>query len=365
MKRKRILFIINSISGGGAERIMQDLLAGLDKNEFELFLYVLYWTGEEHSLVPGHVKYFIGSPRTIYAPFFNLIHLSWVFLRVNPGLVVSFLWQANILSAFVAFLTGKKLFLAEHTLPEFCMKQYGMRMFRKLLLTAAYKSADKVITVSDNAKKSAVKYFDLRDDKVVVIENGINVAKIQKFSDEKIEVPFAEYVISAGRLEPMHKNFSFLLDIIYLLKLKNNIDIPLVILGEGKDRKDLEKKAADLGIRIFLPGFIENPYALIKRAKVFAVTSNYESFHLGIIEAMACGTPVVSVSCPGGISGLIRSFENGILVEPGDADAFAAAVAKLLSDSGLARKFTEAGRSMVENKYNIQLMVGKYGALLR
>ena len=108
MKKKKILFVITSISGGGAERIMQDLLAGLDKSEFEPFLFLLYWTGKEKILVPENVRYFIGSPKSVYGPVINLIRLFWVVMRVNPELIVSSLWQANILSAIIAFFTGKR-----------------------------------------------------------------------------------------------------------------------------------------------------------------------------------------------------------------------------------------------------------------
>ena len=364
MKKKKILFVINTISGGGAERIMQDLLFRLDRNEFELFLYVLYWTGKEENVVPADVKYFIGSARTIYGPLINLFHLFWVVLRVNPDSILSFLWQANILSAFTAFVTGKKILLGEHTLPDHCMEEYSLKAIRKKLLGAAYRSADKAVAVSDNAKKSLVDYFSLKEDKAVVIENGIDVAKIQGLSLEKANCPYGEYLISIGRLEPV-KNFSYLLDIIYQLRIKFGIDLPLVIVGEGKERVALGAKAARLGVRLFMPGFLENPYPLIKGAKLFLVTSNYESFHLGIIEAMACGTPVVSVNCPGGISGIIRSDENGILVGPADTQVFAGAAARILNDKELASRLAANARTMAEKKYNIQLMISKYESLLQ
>jgi glycosyltransferase involved in cell wall biosynthesis len=156
-----------------------------------------------------------------------------------------------------------------------------------------------------------------------------------------------------------------LLDVIYQLRVRFGVDLPLVIVGEGKEHNSLVIKAARLSIRLFAPGFLENPYPLIKGAKILAVTSNYESFHLGIIEAMACGTPVISVNCAGGISGLIRTEENGILVEPGDKDGFAAAIVRILSDKELARKITGNAQSMAEKKYNIELMISKYESLLR
>ena len=245
------------------------------------------------------------------------------------------------------------------------IRQYNLKSVRKQILAAAYRSADKVITVSGNAKKSVAGYFKLPDDSIAVIENGVDVAKIQKLSDEKFSCPYGGYLISVGRLEPMHKNFSFLLDVAYQLKSKYHIDMPIVILGEGKDRVNLEQKAVTLGIRLYMPGFVENPYPFIKGAKVYAVTSTYESFHLGIIEAMVCGTPVISVNCPGGISEIITSGENGILVEQSDKDAFASAIAKVHNDIELTRILSANAKIMAENKYNIQLMVRKYEALLR
>jgi glycosyltransferase involved in cell wall biosynthesis len=107
-----------------------------------------------------------------------------------------------------------------------------------------------------------------------------------------------------------------------------------VILGEGGERDRIESLAESLGVAddVWLPGFVDNPYKYMRRADVFALSSEWEGFGNVVVEAMACGTPVVSTDCPSGPAEILADGEFGRLVPVGDDGALADAVAATLDD---------------------------------
>ena len=108
----------------------------------------------------------------------------------------------------------------------------------------------------------------------------------------------------------------------------------LVILGEGRERDALAGLVRELGIghAVALPGFVANPFAWMARARVFAVSSIYEGLSMVLVEAMACGTPVVSTDCPHGPREVLEDGRWGLLVPVGDAEALATAILETLRD---------------------------------
>jgi glycosyltransferase involved in cell wall biosynthesis len=135
---------------------------------------------------------------------------------------------------------------------------------------------------------------------------------------------------SVGRLEPQ-KDFPNLLRAFALLRKKQMAR--LVILGEGNLRPQLEALVKELGIEedVQLPGFNSNPYAFMKRASVFVLSSVLEGLPTVLIEAMALGTPVVSTDCKSGPKEILGSSGYGTLVPTQNPEALAAAIEKTLN----------------------------------
>ena len=108
----------------------------------------------------------------------------------------------------------------------------------------------------------------------------------------------------------------------------------LVILGEGKQRHLLEELAGELGVRddVLLPGFVENPFRYMARAAVFVLSSRYEGLPGVLIQALACGCPVISTNCPGGSEEILANGKYGPLVDIGDVAAMAGAIESQLDN---------------------------------
>ena len=143
--------------------------------------------------------------------------------------------------------------------------------------------------------------------------------------------PGVPVILSAGRLVDQ-KDFSTLIRA--FAQVVKSRPARLVILGEGRERGALAALARELGVAegVDLPGFVANPFAWMARARVFAVSSIYEGLSMVLVEAMACGTPVVSTDCPHGPREVLEDGRWGRLVPVGAAGALAAAILETLRD---------------------------------
>ena len=116
--------------------------------------------------------------------------------------------------------------------------------------------------------------------------------------------------------------------------MRKTTEARLLILGEGEDRPQLEELIASLGLtdHVKLPGFVSNPFAVLSRAAVFVLSSRWEGLPTVLIEAIACGTPVVSTDCPSGPREILQKGRYGRIVPTEDSPALAAAILATLQD---------------------------------
>ncbi len=210
-----------------------------------------------------------------------------------------------------------------------------------------YPHADRIVALSKGVGKSLCEMGLAKQNQVSVIPNvGVDQEVLKKKNAPlpKSQLPQKKaLVISCGRLTPI-KGYSYLLEA--FRNVRSRMPAELRILGDGELREKLEVKidALDLNNEVELLGFRSNPFKFMRAADAFVLSSLSEGFGNVIVEAMACGTPVVSTDCPHGPGEIITHEENGLLVEPGNAEALSEALLRLLRDQDLQKRLAQNGR---------------------
>lgn len=324
------LFVMN-LEGGGAERVAVWLAQGLAIKGHTVKMMLLQAKGTylEQGLLPTEVEIIdLHSSRVRY----GLWSLIKALRRHKPDAIVSFGFDTNILSTLARFFVKiPKLILSEHNHASLALKNYTIiqRSVFSLLMRCLYRFSDNIVAVSKGVGEN-LKYFNIPTQKINVIYNPIDIASIKIKSKETLHQPWFEskeipVILAVGRLEPQ-KNFPLLLDAFALVQQKT--PCRLMILGEGKLRPELEQKITALGLQnhVNLHGFAANPFAYMARSDLFVMSSDYEGLPTVMIEAMACGCPIVSTDCPSGPAEILENGKNGTLVPVGDAKALAEAI---------------------------------------
>jgi len=193
--------------------------------------------------------------------------------------------------------------------------------------------ADTLVCVSRAVADDLARSFGVAEDKLSVIYNPVVTPRLRELSKEQPAHPWMDeripVVLAVGSLT-RQKDYPTLLRA-FALALKE-VDARLLILGEGPERQGLAGMSRELGIeeRVDMPGFAGNPYAHMRSASVYVLSSAWEGLPGALIEAMACGCPVVSTDCPGGSREILNGGQYGRLVGVGDPEQLSDAIVKTL-----------------------------------
>lgn len=339
--RIRLLLAISDFTGGGAERQLSILLRHLSRERFEP--HVCVWRPVYKYDVPSDVPVYVVEKTRPW-------HLARVVRGMRrliddlaPDLVYSQLHYVNM-------VTGTALALARARPAWVCRQCNDPRAEMKGPFAHwarwALRRAHRVIGLSAGVTRANIDYLRVPPSRAVTIYNLAEVDRIAQMAAEPAAVarsPEVFTVVHAGRLHPQ-KNQSLLLRAFSRFRGE---PAELWMLGAGALRESLERQADELGIgsQVRWLGFQANPFPYFRAADCLALSSHYEGLGNVIIEAMVCGTPVVSTRCPYGPDELIDDGATGLLVPVGDEDAFAAALRRLADDRAAARAMGAAARS--------------------
>ncbi|MBE1527225.1 N-acetylgalactosamine-N,N'-diacetylbacillosaminyl-diphospho-undecaprenol 4-alpha-N-acetylgalactosaminyltransferase [Sphingopyxis sp. OAS728] len=337
LHRKRILFAINSLAGGGAERVLATLLGGSTpwRERYDIHLALLDDEPRAYD-VPEWVEVHQLDARHKFLP--SLTQLRALVGRLSPDATLSFLTRANVANAWAMAGRGRPWLISERVNTS---AHLGSARAAKAMVRMVYPRAAHVIAVSDGVVDDLAANFGVARARMSSIANPVDHERIAKLAAEQPSfTPPGPYIVAAGRLMP-NKNFPLLLRAYAKAAPLER----LVLLGEGPERGALEALAASLGIadRVDMPGFVANPFAVVARAEAYAMPSNAEGFPNGLVEAMACGLPVVATNCASGPSEILADrpretiagaidVDAGALVPTNDVEAFAAALGRVLAE---------------------------------
>jgi len=295
---KKVLFVISSLSDGGAQRALSNIVMGFpDDWEIDILLNsaenITYpYKGNIIELGisrPTHYKNVFFHLKLFFRRFFTLRRLK----KSNSyQACISFLESANAVNV----LTGKKhckIFLSvrNHLSNE---PSFMVRIIVKAAVRLLYNRADKIISLSDGVRNDLIGNYRIAPDKIQTIYNGFNIDAIRQNRQHDIAGATGFTFVTMGRLSQQKGQWHLVRAFSRLIE--SSPDCRLVILGDGPYRSYLEQLISeyDLTRAVRLTGFIENPFKELACADVFVFTSLYEGFANAVIEAMACGLPVIS-----------------------------------------------------------------------
>jgi glycosyltransferase involved in cell wall biosynthesis len=361
----KVLFLIPTLEGGGAERVFSTLLAHLDRGHFEPHLVALQMSGAYKRDIPQDVVvHNLNISRARYSlP--SIVRLVW---EVRPQTILSTVGHLNLaLILCKPFLPPKtKLVVREaavtsSVLPE---EMQHPRLW-KWLYRRLYKRADTVVCLCDSMVNDMAENFNVPREKLVRIYNPVDVNRIRELA-EAGENPYrgpGPHLVAAGRLT-RQKGFDILIDamphiIEFLPKAR------LTILGHGHLYKDLTRQAQRLGLTetVSFAGFQKNPWPYLRHADLFVLPSRYEGTPNVLLEALALGKPAVAADCPGAMREIQDSDQRLVLVPPENASALAEAVVSMcrVASPGAGPMNTSPAWLRM---FDVRQIIGEYGRLL-
>lgn len=307
----KIVFCIDSLNKGGAERVIS-ILANNFSNKNEVSIITTTSTKCAYT-IDNSINLFsldnekVNALQRLKRPY----RMYKLLKKLNPDIVICFMPSQSFRVLLVKPLFKFKTIVSVRNDPKMEFKPLKCKLVKFLF----YNRSDGFVFQTEDAKN----YFNKKiQSRSIIIPNPIK----QEFIDRKVYTGKKENVIvSVGRLEPQ-KNHELLIDAFYDIKDKFK-NYKLIIYGEGYLREKLEKKIEKLGMkdRILLPGNVDNIAEKLEKAKLFVLTSNYEGMPNALMEAMALSLPCISTDCPcGGPKFLIKDNKNGILVDVGDIE---------------------------------------------
>lgn len=325
----RAAFFLPSLAGGGAERATIDIAAGLARRGLAVDMVLARAEGPFIDLFPEGVRR-VDLGGKVGA---SLPGLLRYLRRARPGALVSCLFHANAAALAARALLGGKVAVAVRQANDFAAEyaasgfrdRAGMRLERRLL-----RFADAVVANSQAMAETLARDLPRIARRVRFIRAPVVGPDLPRLAAAPAGHPWFDgggppVVLSVGRLAPQ-KGHRTLLHA--FAKLRESRPARLAVLGEGPERPALEALARELGIAgdVALPGFRINPFAWMSRASVFALSSSFEGCPNALVQAMACGAPVVSADCPTGPGEILEGGKWGRLVPVGDPAALAAAI---------------------------------------
>ena len=366
-ERIRVAFFLSDLDPGGAQRTIVNLVKGLPLHRFFASLVVARgsgaardWLEKEHEIID------LGCARTRDA----LLPLRRYLAAERPDILFATMVDANIVAALAARLVGHRphLILRE-TNPHRARNDLGR--IRRWAVQWAYPRADALVALSNGVGRELIADYGLDPARVVTIHNPVDTESWRRRAETARAgaPPWGSFagkgpvLVAVGRLI-RQKGFDLLLRALARCQGAGR-QARLVIVGEGPERRALEALAAELGIaeRVLLAGFATDPAAWYAHGDLFVLPSRWEGFGHVIVEAMACGLPVVAFDCPYGPIDILGDGEGGVLVPPEDVAALAVTLDRILGDRDRRARLAAAAPHIAE-RFSQSRIVREYARLI-
>jgi glycosyltransferase involved in cell wall biosynthesis len=365
----RIALFLPSLRCGGAERVMLNLAGAFAGRSFDIDLVVAESAGPYLAQVPPQVRVIDLSAGRVLASLPMLIR----YLRQNrPVALLSAMEHANLVALWARGIARvpTRVVVSIHT----TVSQRSGQPLRGRLATAStglfYKKAQGVVAVSDGVADDFARVTGLRRARIRTIYNPVVTPALSVLAQAPLSHPWfvagePPVVLGVGRLAAP-KDFPTLIQA--FARIRSTRPARLLILGDGEKRSELNAWVHRLGLTadVSLPGYVDNPFAYMHRCSAFVLSSAWEGLPTALIEAMACGAPVVSTDCLSGPAEILTGGRYGQLVPVGDPEAMAAAVITILNekpDTAATRRRAEAFSTESSAAQYLELLLGGSAAV--
>jgi glycosyltransferase involved in cell wall biosynthesis len=347
---KRVVAVLPSLAGGGAERVTLTLLSGLDRRRFDPHLLLLNRYGPLEAVLPSSLPVInLARPRLYRA----LPCLLSALRNLQPDITFSTLGYVNLALAALRGVYPGRLVLREANLPSLSLPAAPWPWVTRMAYRLLYRRADTVLATSQRMADELVA-LSTPGDRLTVLRNPVDIDSLrrQAVAPRRAVGPGLR-LVAAGRLTEQ-KGFDRLIPLLAGLP-----DLHLTIMGEGPQCAMLQSLAAQHGVRLDLPGFSNDAPDWFAGADAVLLPSRWEGMPNVVLEALACGTPVIGTPESGGIAEIAAAAAPGAVTVAAAGSDFRAAIATLTP-----RRDNALRPSLLPTEYDVAMVSRQFADLL-
>ena len=359
----KLAIYLPSLNGGGAERAMLNLAYGLAQCDCTVDLVLAQAKGPYLKDVHAPIRLVDLKASRALA---SLPALARYLRREQPKGLVTSLDFASVVALWARRLAGVplRMVINEQNTISISTRKSVRRRERIVpqLARLFYPWADYVTGNSRGVADDLIEVTGLPRERIQVLYNPVVTPEMRQKAAAPLTHPWFEsgqppVILAVGRLT-QQKDFPTLIRA--FAQVRRARPARLLILGEGPDRSSLQALIEQLGLvdDIALPGFVENPYAYMRRASLYVLSSQWEGLPTVLIEALYCGSPVIATDCPSGPREILADGKYGLLVPVGDVPALTRAI-----ETGLAGKAPGPTEESWQ-AYSLEVIVDRYMELM-
>lgn len=355
-----ILFVTPWLLSGGIERVIENSVPWLAARGYRCE--VASWNiapqlgGQPNPVlgalsaaeVPVHSLHAYGRLQLLQ----HAVRVAAIALRHGHRLLVGYELEGNIVALLAKrILLGRVRVMAQVHNSSRIYAEVGTSLRLVRMARRLYRDADRIVAVSESIRGDAMRFFEADASRVVTIYNSLPIGEIRQMAKQEVNPPgrvTPRFVVGCGRLVRM-KGFSDLVRAFAVIRQSR--PLRLILLGEGPERGRILEGARDHGVEddVLMPGFVENPWSYFSRASAFVLSSLFgESFSMVLVEAMACGVPVIASRCEWGPEEILDGERCGLLYEPGDVAGLTEKLRLVLDEPAAIAPLTSAASRRAE-----------------